>query len=52
MSSEEDGKLKRKTNMNHYKGNITPGKDIIPDNIWFSEEWYKAMNSEPNKTNQ
>ena len=20
----------------------------IPDNIWFSEEWYKAMNSEPN----
>ena len=159
MSSEEEDKLKGKTNMNHYKGNITPGKDIIfvfgsnpegkhgagsakvvlqkfgakygkgdglhgqsyalittemrkgwpritleqitdnvrrlyevarkmpdkrfmvayrnqpdqrtlcgytgaqmmkcflsageiPDNIWFSEEWYKAMNSEPNKTNQ
>ncbi len=52
LSSEEEDKLKGKTNMNHYKGNITPGKDIIPDNIWFSEEWYKAMNSEPNKTNQ
>lgn len=159
VSSEEEDKLKGKTNMNHYKGNITPGKDIIfvfgsnpegkhgagsakvalqkfgakygkgdglhgqsyalittemrkgwpritleqitdnvrrlyevarkmpdkrfmvayrnqpdqrtlcgytgaqmmkcflspgdiPDNIWFSEEWYNAMNSEPNKTNQ
>lgn len=67
--------------MNHYTGNITPGKDIIfvfgkrfmvayrnqpdqktlcgytgaqmmngffsagdiPDNIWFSEEWYKEI---------
>lgn len=48
VSSEEEDKLKEKNNMNHYTGNITPGKDIIPDNIWFSEEWYKAMNSGTN----
>ena len=24
----------------------------IPDNIWFSEEWYKTMNGEQSKTNQ
>ena len=30
VSSEEEDKLKGKTIMNHYKGNITPGNDIIP----------------------
>jgi len=31
--------------MDHYTGNITPGKDIIPDNIWYCEEWYKAAHN-------
>ena len=31
--------------MNHYSGNIIPDKDIIPDNIWFSEEWSKAVHN-------
>ncbi len=31
--------------MNHCTGNITPGKGILFDNIWFSEEWYKVMNN-------
>lgn len=31
--------------MDHYTGNITPDKDIIPDNIWYCEEWYKAAHN-------
>ena len=31
--------------MNHYSGNITQDKDIIPDNIWYSEEWSKAVHN-------
>lgn len=31
--------------MDHYTGNITSDKDIIPDNIWYCEEWYKAAHN-------